>query len=440
MIETLKVSIYDLKERKDYFSLIGLFLFLSLVVVLPFSFRLSALFTTSLICFSIFNFKNLVKNYKNGFLKGYTLHAFVVLFLLATLLYSNLQKGFDLAYLLNGFLIFPIIVLSFAHVLKNIYKVLLMLVVVSVSIAGLATLVINLLPPDLVSGLHTFTEFKDVSSAFGIHTPFMRRTQFSNFISTSVLISIFLFSINYYRRSQVLIIIWLLVFSFILGGRGAMLGMFGGLICITFFWIFPQIRRTIKPKYGNWGVAGIIMLFCLILFLLPIIAYKTIPPFTKRIDQTKWELSTLENDVYLKFDHKHFTTLSRFVSWQHHLEIIKEHPILGTGIGDYEAVLFGKYMNDRFEFPMDYHNMYMFFWGAAGIIALLLFLIDIAYWLRFLFRGKSKALILGVSFISCYLIIFIFDSTILAQMDNIFYHFIFCLIPIISISENEDNA
>jgi O-antigen ligase len=94
-----------------------------------------------------------------------------------------------------------------------------------------------------------------------------------------------------------------------------------------------------------------------------------------------------------------------------------------------------KYDNDDFNIPKDYHNFYLFLWGSGGIAILLIFLIDIYIWVRFLLRNKRDISFFGIAFLICYLTIFAFDSTILAQMDNIFYHFVFCLIPIISIAE-----
>ena len=437
MLKSLGKTIFSLFEQKDYLSLLALVVFIVLVLGLPFSFGLSAIMTGSLAAIAVVNFKKIIANYKEGFFKAYILHPIVVLLLFATTLYSDFQEGFKLAYRLNGFLIFPIIILSFAHFLKHVYKELLLLLIASITLSSIITLIINFLPAEMIIGFDFRFEYVENSSAFGMYSPFMRRTQFSNYVAISTLLSALLFYFNYYRKLMVIIFSWLIFFTFILGGRDAQLGLFFGLLILFVFIIVPIAYNKFKSSFGKSGARSIIVFLFIFFFLSPFIAYKVIPPFTKRVDQTRWELHTLKTGEYINFEYEHFTTLSRFVSWKNHWAVIKEHPVLGTGIGDFSSTLFEKYENDAFNFPKYYHNFYLFLWGSGGLLVLFVFLIDIAIWLRSLFHQQFKIFMFGAAYMACYLIILIFDSSILAQMDNILYHFIFCLIPIISIAEKE---
>ena len=435
MVRSIGKTISDLFHQKDYLSLLGLIALIVLVLGLPFSFGLSAILTGSLACIAIVNFKKIIENYNDGFFKGYILHPLVVLLLFATTLYSNFQAGFKLAYLLNGFLIFPIIILSFAHFLKNVYKEILLLLIVSITLSSIITMIISFLPAETIIGFDFRMEYVKNTSAFGMYTPFMRRTQFSNYISISIILSAFLFYINYYRKFMGVLILWLIFFAFILGGRDSQLGLFFSLVLLFVFLVVPRIYKKFIARIGKPGAISLVIICGLLFLLSPLIAYKTIPPFTERFDQTRWELHTLKTGEYVNWDYEYFTTLSRFVSWKHNWDIIKEQPVLGAGVGDFGSNMQKKYDNDDFNIPKDYHNFYLFLWGSGGIAILLIFLIDIYIWVRFLLRNKRDISFFGIAFLICYLTIFAFDSTILAQMDNIFYHFIFCLIPIISIAE-----
>ncbi|MEM7163211.1 MAG: O-antigen ligase family protein [Bacteroidota bacterium] len=67
------------------------------------------------------------------------------------------------------------------------------------------------------------------------------------------------------------------------------------------------------------------------------------------------------------------STDARLVAWNASLELIKERPILGYGIGQEKNSLVYIYKRDRFEFAeekrLDSHSQFLFTWISGGILA-----------------------------------------------------------------------
>ncbi len=65
----------------------------------------------------------------------------------------------------------------------------------------------------------------------------------------------------------------------------------------------------------------------------------------------------------------------RVHKWLNTLELISEHPILGTGVGDMQEELQAVYKRNHFDLAYNYrfnpHNQYLQTWAATGILGLL---------------------------------------------------------------------
>lgn len=187
---------------------------------------------------------------------------------------------------------------------------------------------------------------------------------------------------------------FLVIFSIALclllaGARGAWLSL---LISIPFLILFRKRSRSevIKPlNLLKWSVPVIIVFLVIIVVLLPLAA----PRYNIR--------ERLQDSMPL---------LSRFYSWTIAGEMLKDHPVTGTGYGRYK-VLYWEYV-DRFQQepenrvydyllnygegipPLNVHNEYLEFAAETGIAGFLAFM----FFIIFLFINSWKILPLSGDF------------------------------------------
>ena len=64
----------------------------------------------------------------------------------------------------------------------------------------------------------------------------------------------------------------------------------------------------------------------------------------------------------------------RIIIWQNAFQVIKEHPILGVGIGDTDTELENQYKKNGVDFEFGTHNQYIYAQLSMGIVGLLLLL------------------------------------------------------------------
>ncbi len=110
--------------------------------------------------------------------------------------------------------------------------------------------------------------------------------------------------------------------------------------------------------------------YILCLIALPFVAYVSVPNFKKKI-----QYSLFDFNRYLNGNGKNYSDSERLYGYSAALDLIKEHPILGTGIGDLRGEIINKYKT-KFDFELDKypHNQYLFYLAGTGIVGLLVFL------------------------------------------------------------------
>lgn len=112
----------------------------------------------------------------------------------------------------------------------------------------------------------------------------------------------------------------------------------------------------------------------------------------------------------------------RLVLWENSLELIKESPVFGYGIGDNQE-LFALQMESKGYFILaqkktNCHNQYLQFLLSIGVVGLSFFVLSILWLFSFFYKNKSH---LGLSLVSFFLMVFVSESFLERQNGIITY-------------------
>lgn len=249
-----------------------------------------------------------------------------------------------------------------------------------------------------------------------IHHP-----KFSMFLATAALCGFYLWidkftwRFSWERNLQLLGVTFIAIFMHILAVRTGLLSFYTGIL----FTIYTFVLR--RGRYA-WTLA---LLAAIV--LIPIISFYTIPSFKNKILYVKTDW-----DVMLKNKKReHFSDNIRVRSVGNGIDLLRESPLFGVGVGDLRAEMDKKYeekypqmlAEERF-LPI---NQIVFLLAGIGAIGTLVYLLVWLYPLWFQSNYRSY-------FLTCfYLLIvvtFIGENTLELQRNNLF----FCLIAVVGIS------
>jgi len=151
----------------------------------------------------------------------------------------------------------------------------------------------------------------------------------------------------------------------------------------------------IRLKKYKWLIA-------LLLFSIasPIVMYKTIPSLEAKIGYMRYDINE-----YLKGGGSQYSDSERWVSIQTGLELFKENPVLGVGIGDLREICSKRMREVLNYYPDKYpHNQFIFFLSGIGIIGFILFCIAFfTPWLQFK-SGELLFIMMGILFLISFLV------------------------------------
>lgn len=146
-------------------------------------------------------------------------------------------------------------------------------------------------------------------------------------------------------------------------------------------------------------------LLLMVLMISPFLAYKTIPTLNKKVEYMIYDFK-----MYQQGEGKGLSDSERLYSYHVGLEIFKESPLLGSGIGDLRKLcrekFISKYKLDIGKYP---HNQFLFILAGSGLLGMLLFLIGMCYPV-FYFRKKQDSLFFSIWLIV--IISFLVENTI----------------------------
>lgn len=360
--------------------------------------------------------------------------SFVFLWLLVSITYStDWLTGFKVCYKHIALLAIPILAIQCRYEITRYHKEMLTVFVVAILINCGLTFLFNFISPSLalqidafLPGLLPYPPPVELNSyKFGAYSPLMARVQLSNLISIGALVTAFLWLKRYFRWFFLPAFLLLLLYSISFGGRAGQLGLMAGMAVFGLLTlIFYRNNSGTTPVWviiGRWMVP-------LFVLLISVLFYNGYEPLQKRYQQLFWEIELYQSGEYRKHDYINFTSVRRIVAWQNHWEIIKENPVLGVGIGDYHHELDIVYENDDYNLPVNSHNQYLSFWLFGGIIALTLFFLALCFWLYGLWSSGPYVFIFGLSFLTIYGVVFLFDTPLLFQVDVFIFGLFFGVI------------
>ncbi len=125
---------------------------------------------------------------------------------------------------------------------------------------------------------------------------------------------------------------WLILFLHIIAARTGLLSFYA-MVFISGSWLIVRyaFKRTGPGNKLSWRPGTYLALFMLIvLFSLPIAAYKLLPTFHNRVSYFLYDMSYFSKSQYLPGANDAVRILSIQAGWS----VMNEHPVLGTGYGD----------------------------------------------------------------------------------------------------------
>ncbi len=398
-----------------------------------------------------------------------------------SLFYTNdFIKGVAVLWSQIEFIAIPFIFLINQSIIKEKFQDYIQLLIGATTIAAFITFIFFLLPAEMTQNIAASVPLlkeyivHEKALAFGVYSPFTERLQFSYLIGVVVFLQLWvvfkkLVSIDkcslrpppgegkdsanlyinkekgiasFFRSSKVLKtlggqkitgllkIILLFITLVILGARGAQLSFLGASIIWIiggyFYLIHPKLSKKVNTFFAyTLLVSGLVV--CLI--IAPFFVYQKIPAVKVRYDQMSWEIGTFQDGTFGNYAYTHFTSIRRLLSWKNSWAIIQENPILGVGIGDYQAAMEKEYTKDDLGFPVNTQSQFLYYWTASGLLSLFIFLSCLGYSFLVFFRQKSYWFkLLGVSFLVFYSLLFLFDAPLNFQVGAMTFLTVYCLL------------
>ncbi len=412
------------------------FLFSSLLISLPFSKALASIAFVGLILVALWIFlvkKKSILIRQNRLL---ILPVFIFLSLLTSLFNSsNLNAGLKILWSQIDFVAIPFIFLIGQSLITKRQPFYLKIFVYASSIAALITSSFSLLPEplivDITAAIPLLKDYvvHEKRWAFGAYSPFIDRLQFSYLIVLAFFFQLWLVcfkrkkSSDQYKSvvdflSAVFILIILLITLLILGARGAQIGfLFGLTVWITGSYLYFLHPILIKKIGAFFSYSLLIMGWLFFTIISPYMAYKNIPAVQVRYNQMNWELQTFKDGTFKNYSYTHFTSIRRLLSWKNSWELIKKHPLLGVGIGDYKKEMAKEYERDHLGFPVNTQSQFLYYWASTGVLGLGFLGVLLAGSLIYFLKQKDYWLkVLATSFFCFYGLVFLLDAPLNFQV------------------------
>ena len=185
--------------------------------------------------------------------------------------------------------------------------------------------------------------------------------------------------------------------------RGSYIGFGASLIFMAILFIFSRGKNFIKDNKKNFMVIFAVMIIITFLFVIP-------TPLSK----SGTVISTIKSRISITQLVQSVSVIRRITILKFTALMIKDHPLLGSGIGTYkyntlryQAEFFEQEQQNRSLYIIGFankaHNEYMQIWAELGIIGLGIFIwLMIGYFtygLRFIKKTKNeykKGIIIGL--------------------------------------------
>ncbi len=223
-------------------------------------------------------------------------------------------------------------------------------------------------------------------------SPFLHRTYYSTFLVFTIFISLIRFKTQEKKALKLFYLFFALSATINLFVNGGRTGQLAFIFSAIYFALY-HYRPTLKTFTITFVT----------LITLYFIAYQSSPVFNQRMHYTKESLHKLkQGDMQTSFG-------QRVAIWIAVLEVVKEHPLLGAGMGDSKKEIEKiqkKYFPTRSYINNLYHihNQFLQAYLDSGIIAFLLLLM--LFYLLFrenFYEFDTYAKIFGISLLTLFM-------------------------------------
>lgn len=212
-----------------------------------------------------------------------------------------------------------------------------------------------------------FFNYDEVNSSYlkgqTIHTPIIH-VRYSYFVALSILFSAYLFmksKIKLKRYAFGTMALFLMVFIHVMAVRTGILSLYLSTVFLAFY------NAIVYKKYKlAIAVLGIIL-------GIMVMSYLFLPSVKNKIKYVKWDIETTLNGT-AKY---HTSDRIRITSIINGFKILKDSPLLGSGIGDIEKEMNKKYELNYKDLPKEMRfqpvNQFVFTLSSMGILGFVLY-------------------------------------------------------------------
>ena len=362
------------------------FLLLGFVLTIPNSVAINNIFLGFIFIYWLFicNKSEFISLLKNNIISLLSI-LFLITFIVSFIYTQNIYNGFIIFSKEIKFLFIPIFMQFLKNENINLY---------------LKTFVISMMFDEILSYLIFFKimppMFKADSSDPAV---FMGHIAYNPFLAFTIFILIHEIFKEKIKGKSLLISIFFLftmtVNMFITGGRAGYVAFLIILIVGSFL-----IAKSKKE----------LVIFIIFIAIIFISAYKFSPIVHKRVNLAIYNISHYEN-------HKNSSVGKRMTFWLNTIEMIKQHPVLGAGCGDFKDEY--KIINNKntpfFVIASQPHNMYLFIWAINGLFGIIVLLLLFIYMFICAFKINDRYKELRIIFVLLFVIINFSDSYLLGH-------------------------
>lgn len=214
-----------------------------------------------------------------------------------------------------------------------------------------------------------FIDYENITSQYNVSKvmpvlSFGDHIRVSWVVVISCLLALYQYKSTTSKYIKLLLLGYLIIqiaFLHVLGSKTGLIALYLSAIILLAF-EFSRLKK--------W----LFVLFAVLIFLLPVIAYQTIPTFAQRVNYIKYDF-----DHYSKGEFKDgLSDAIRFNSLKAGKDIIISNPIIGVGFSNLQEETESWYKQNLPELsPKSYFlpsSEIVIYWASGGIVALLLFL------------------------------------------------------------------
>jgi len=140
----------------------------------------------------------------------------------------------------------------------------------------------------------------------------------------------------------------------ILSVKTGIICLYAALLILT----LKHIYTTSKVKLGIAVLAGLI--------LLPVVAYKTVPSFNRKVHYTMYDLQ-----MYGEGQGGNYGDSGRITSLEVAFDIFKKSPVFGVGAGNLKDIVAYEFATNHPQYakPLMPHNQFLFVLAGSGLLA-----------------------------------------------------------------------